>query len=179
MGRTGAKTNIENLLSFQTFNLTFIDFVNGEIEQYGCEGNDNSSEHGGRHFDRRERTNPGCYAGKKQVSPNETQSRPPATRNITFSFVQYFDEYAFPLSLFIAIFKSRRILIFLWVKRKICGRKRRVDEVVGSRDVDWYHRSIIEENNKVEWTSNMAGSTSQVSKQAFHETYELKEELGK
>lgn len=70
-------------------------------------------------------------------------------------------------------------MIFLWVKRKICGRKRRVDEVVGSRDVDWYHRSIIEENNKVEWTSNMAGSTSQVSKQAFHETYELKEELGK
>lgn len=48
-----------------------------------------------------------------------------------------------------------------------------------SRDLDWNNRSIIEENNIVEWTSNMAGTSSQVSKQPFHETYELKEELGK
>lgn len=66
------------------------------------------------------------------------------------------------------------------MKRKTCRkRKRRVYEVVRSRDVDWYNRSIIDENNKVEWTSNMAGSSPQVLKQAFHETYELKEELGK
>ena len=54
-----------------------------------------------------------------------------------------------------------------------------VNDVAQSRDVDWYNRSIIEENNKVERCSNMAGSSSPVSKQAFHETYEVKEELGK
>lgn len=90
-----------------------------------------------------------------------------------------------PLSLSILIFESP-VFVFafffsIFVRfgeeknlEKPAGKK-----VVRSRDVDWYNRSIIDENNKVEWTSNMAGSSPQVLKQAFHETYELKEELGK
>ena len=73
-------------------------------------------------------------------------------------------------------------LIDFQEKRKSAGAPKaaaKLMKIVRSRDIDWNNRSIIEENNKVEWTSNMAGSSSQVSKQAFHETYELKEELGK
>ena len=97
----------------------------------------------------------------------------PYTRH--FPSFRFFYEYALPLSLGIEIFKSTVFFFFFQSGEK----KRRVYQVVGSRDVDWYNRSIIDENNKVEWTSNMAGSSPQVLKQAFHETYELKEELGK
>ena len=78
--------------------------MNGEIEHYCKERKDYSNDNGGRHFDERERTHPGCYAGEKQVSkiniPAQVIRWSTCDLILVISLdLDFCDDYALPLCL--------------------------------------------------------------------------------